>query len=254
MADGTSTKTKQFVDLRSKLNGISNQKKRSPDEDEKTKLEPKESRRSSRKNSPASDNENSNASELQKIHEGILQRVLFDDDACRKIEKKIDEIVENGEKGVYREKTVDRAPLRIKYFFGEGYTYGKQMNERGPGKERLYARGVVDDIPSWIFKMVERKIVEAGILPKNFINSAVINDYQPGGCIVSHIDPGHIFERPIVSASFFSSTSLCFGCKFTFKPIRTSTPVLALPISRGCVTALRLVEICFIFLSTNKVW
>lgn len=36
------------------------------------------------------------------------------------------------------------------------------------------------------------------MLPKDWITSAVINDYLPGGCIVSHIDPIHIFDRPIV--------------------------------------------------------
>ena len=238
MAD-ESAKVEQ-VDLRTKLNGIFKRKHRSLDEDRKIKRE----RRETRRNSLESYNENgetAETNELQKIHEGITQRVLFDDEDCLKIEKKIDEVVANAEKGQYREKTVDRAPLRIKYFFGEGYTYGKQMSERGPGQERLYARGVVDDIPRWIFDMVEKKIVNAGIVPKNFINSAVINDYQAGGCIVSHIDPGHIFDRPIVSASFFSASSLSFGCKFSFKPIRTSPPVLSLPISRGCVTVLRFV-------------
>ncbi|XP_028395345.1 RNA demethylase ALKBH5-like [Dendronephthya gigantea] len=234
MAEQSSTKIEDVVDLRTKLNGIFKRKHKSLDEDRKIKRERKEARR----NSFESYDENGDATELQKIHEGITQRVLFDDEACLKIEKMIDEVVENGEKGHYREKTVDRAPLRNKYFFGEGYTYGKQMAEKGPGQEKLYARGVVDDIPQWIFDMVEKKVVEAGIVPKNFINSAVINDYQAGGCIVSHIDPGHIFDRPIVSASFFSASSLCFGCKFTFKPIRTSPPVLSLPISRGCVTVL----------------
>jgi alkylated DNA repair protein alkB family protein 5 len=235
MAENSSTKIEGVVDLRTKLNGIFKQKRRSLEEDREIKKERSEKRRKSLESHSANDD----ASELEKIHAGIMQRVLFDHEDCLEIEKKIDEVVENGEKGLYREKTVDRAPLRNKYFFGEGYTYGKQMSEKGPGQERLYARGVVDEIPKWIFDMVEKKIVDAGIVPKNFINSAVINDYQPGGCIVSHIDPGHIFDRPIVSASFFSASSLCFGCKFSFKPIRTSVPVLSLPISRGCVTVLR---------------
>jgi alkylated DNA repair protein alkB family protein 5 len=235
MAENSSTKIEGVVDLRTKLNGIFKQKRRSLEEDREIKKERSEKRRKSLESNSANDD----ASELEKIHAGIMQRVLFDHEDCLEIEKKIDEVVENGEKGLYREKTVDRAPLRNKYFFGEGYTYGKQMSEKGPGQERLYARGVVDEIPKWIFDMVEKKIVDAGIVPKNFINSAVINDYQPGGCIVSHIDPGHIFDRPIVSASFFSASSLCFGCKFSFKPIRTSVPVLSLPISRGCVTVLR---------------
>lgn len=232
MAEETTT-TNSVVDLRTKLNGIFKRKRRSLEEDRKIKRERTEARRSS------FDSYDANETELQKVHHGIIQRVLFDSEDCGKIEAKINEIVENGDKGRYREKTVDRAPLRVKYFFGEGYTYGKQMGEKGPGQEKLYAPGEVDEIPEWIYEMVLNKIVEAGIIPKNFVNSAVINVYQPGGCIVSHIDPSHIFDRPIVSASFFSSSSLCFGCKFSFKPIRTTRPVLSLPIARGCVTVLR---------------
>ena len=177
--------------------------------------------------------------ELQKVHQGIRQRILFDKEECVKIEEKINEIVQLANKGIYRKKTVDRAPLRVKYFFGEGYTYGKQLAERGPGQERLFPRGEVDEIPEWIFELVVSRLEKAGLVPKGFVNSAVINDYQPGGCIVSHIDPPHIFDRPIVSCSFFSESSLSFGCKFTFKPIRTSPPVLTLPLPRGCVTTLR---------------
>ena len=177
--------------------------------------------------------------ELQKVHEGIRQRILFDNEECDKIESKIDEVVESGKRAEYRAFTVDRAPLRVKYFFGEGYTYGKQLDEKGPGRERLYAKGEVDAIPDWINVLVISRLVKAGIVPEGFVDSAVINDYQPGGCIVSHIDPAHIFDRPIVSCSFMSASSLSFGCKFSFKPIRTSTPVLSLPLPRGSVTVLR---------------
>ncbi len=155
------------------------------------------------------------------------------------IEEKIDEVVILGDNGVYKQKTVDTAPLRNKYFFGEGYTYGTQMEKKGPGMERLHRKGEVDDIPRWIHELVVDPLVKAKIIPEGFVNSAVINDYMPGGCIVSHIDPPHIFERPIVSVSFFSDSALSFGCKFTFKPIRVSKPVLCLPIARGCVTCMR---------------
>ncbi|XP_067006386.1 RNA demethylase ALKBH5 isoform X1 [Anabrus simplex] len=175
---------------------------------------------------------------LKQIHTGIQQRRLFDSEQCNAIEQKIDEVVELADKGKYKPCTVDRAPLRNKYFFGEGYTYGSQLSKRGPGMERLYPPGEVDPIPDWVHKLVIKPLVKAGMVPEGFINSAVINDYQPGGCIVSHIDPIHIFDRPIISASFMSDSALSFGCKFTFKPIRVSKPILCLPLSRGCVTVL----------------
>lgn len=177
--------------------------------------------------------------EARKVKSGIRQIRLFSQDECSKIEARIDEVVSRAEKGLYNEHTVDRAPLRNKYFFGEGYTYGAQLQKRGPGQERLYPPGDVDEIPEWVHQLVIQKLVEHRVIPEGFVNSAVINDYQPGGCIVSHVDPIHIFERPIVSVSFFSDSALCFGCKFQFKPIRVSEPVLSLPVRRGSVTVLR---------------
>uniref|UniRef100_A0A1B6DAH8 Uncharacterized protein n=1 Tax=Clastoptera arizonana TaxID=38151 RepID=A0A1B6DAH8_9HEMI len=175
---------------------------------------------------------------LNLIRDGVMQKRLFDDRECNKIEAKIDKVVARAEKGKYKPCTVDRAPLRNKYFFGEGYTYGSQLTRRGPGMERLYRPGEVDPIPSWVKHLVISPLVKAGIVEEGFVNSAVINDYKPGGCIVSHIDPAHIFDRPIVSVSFMSDSALSFGCKFTFKPIRVSKPIFCLPIPRGYVTSL----------------
>uniref|UniRef100_A0A8C4SJC9 RNA demethylase ALKBH5 n=1 Tax=Erpetoichthys calabaricus TaxID=27687 RepID=A0A8C4SJC9_ERPCA len=185
-----------------------------------------------------SDYEDYREIEASKVKSGIKQVKIFSVEECAVIEAKIDEVVSKAEKGLYRQHTVDRAPLRNKYFFGEGYTYGSQLEKRGPGQERLYSKGEVDEIPDWVHELVINKLVDHRVIPKGFVNSAVINDYQPGGCIVSHVDPIHIFERPIVSVSFFSDSALCFGCKFQFKPIRVSEPVFFLPVRRGSVTML----------------
>ncbi|XP_053708978.1 RNA demethylase ALKBH5 [Synchiropus splendidus] len=176
--------------------------------------------------------------EAERVRSSVLQRSVFGPHECVRIEQRIDEVVASGEAGLYREHTVDRAPLRNKYFFGEGYTYGAQLEKRGPGQERLYRKGEVDEIPEWVHELVIRPLVSAGLIPDGFVDSAVINDYQPGGCIVSHVDPLHIFARPIVSVSFFSDSALCFGCRFQFKPIRVSEPVFVLPVRRGSVTVL----------------
>ncbi|CAH2252612.1 RNA demethylase ALKBH5 [Pelobates cultripes] len=53
-----------------------------------------------------------------------------------------------------------------------------------------------------------------------------------------HKDPIHIFERPIMFMSFFSNSALCFSCKFQFKPILVSDPMLLLPVHQGSVTML----------------
>lgn len=177
--------------------------------------------------------------EARLVSSSIQQQSIFTAEECALIEDKIDHIVAQAEAGHFREHTVDRAPLRNKYFFGEGYTYGSQLEKRGPGQERLYRKGEVDDIPGWVHELVIKRLVSSGVIPEGFVNSAVINDYQPGGCIVSHVDPLHIFARPIVSVSFFSDSALCFGCRFQFKPIRVSEPVFVLPVRRGSVTVLR---------------
>ncbi|XP_049900735.1 RNA demethylase ALKBH5 [Epinephelus moara] len=176
--------------------------------------------------------------EASRVRSSIQQKNIFTLEECALIEEKIDDVVAKAEAGRYREHTVDRAPLRNKYFFGEGYTYGSQLEKRGPGQERLYRKGEVDEIPNWVHELVIKRLVSCGVVPEGFVNSAVINDYQPGGCIVSHVDPLHIFARPIVSVSFFSDSALCFGCRFQFKPIRVSEPVFVLPVRRGSVTVL----------------
>ncbi|KAM8771613.1 RNA demethylase ALKBH5 [Acanthopagrus schlegelii] len=184
------------------------------------------------------DNAELREQEAHRVRSSILQKNIFTPEECALIEEKIDDVVAQGDAGLYREHTVDRAPLRNKYFFGEGYTYGSQLEKRGPGQERLYRKGEVDEIPSWVHELVIKRLVSSGVIPEGFVNSAVINDYQPGGCIVSHVDPLHIFARPIVSVSFFSDSALCFGCRFQFKPIRVSEPVFVLPVRRGSVTVL----------------
>lgn len=48
------------------------------------------------------------------IREGIKQLQLFNYQKCSIIERKIDEVVELADKGIYKRCTVDRAPLRNK--------------------------------------------------------------------------------------------------------------------------------------------
>ncbi|CAB1459611.1 unnamed protein product [Pleuronectes platessa] len=139
--------------------------------------------------------------EARRVSSSILQEDAFTPEECALIEEKIDEVVAQGEAGLYREHTVDRAPLRNKYFFGEGYTYGAQLEKRGPGQERLYRKGEVDDIPGWVDELVIKRLVANGVIPEG-------------------------------------DSALCFGCRFQFKPIRVSEPVFVLPVRRGSVTVL----------------
>ncbi|XP_048847307.1 RNA demethylase ALKBH5-like [Brienomyrus brachyistius] len=225
-----------FTDLREKLKSMTPHGETRRSEVSQSGYGRKRRRRDS--DGEQSDHEEQRELQAHRVKSCVKQSSIFSAEECQCIESKIDEVVAKAEKGLYREHTVDRAPLRSKYFFGEGYTYGAQLEKRGPGQERLYSKGEVDEIPDWVYELVIKKLVSTRVIPENFVNSAVINDYQPGGCIVSHVDPIHIFERPIVSVSFFSDSALSFGCKFQFKPIRVSEPVLSLPVKRGSVTVL----------------
>lgn len=172
------------------------------------------------------------------VRAGIKQYSFFSPKDCTILEQMIDdEIVAKID--TFKQCTVDRAPLRNKYFFGEGYTYGNQMRRKGPGMEELYPKGFVDGIPEWVIQFVVHPLEKAGIIPKGFINSCVINDYLTGGCITSHIDPKQLFDRPIYTISLMSDSALSFGVRFSFKPIRCSEPVYRVPLKRGCITAIR---------------
>lgn len=176
--------------------------------------------------------------ENKKILDSVDTKTLFDKTESAIIEWNIDNIVQEAREGKFKRYTVDRAPLRTKYFFGEGYTYGGQLQERGAGNEKLYPRGEVDPIPNWIQELVIKPVEESGLVRSGWINSAVINDYLPGGCIVSHIDPPQLFSRPIITVSFFSDSHLSFGCKFSFKPIRVSRPLAQVAVRRGEVLSM----------------
>ncbi|XP_055769722.1 RNA demethylase ALKBH5-like isoform X2 [Salvelinus fontinalis] len=126
-----------FSDLREKLKSMTprdNYKNRVADKDEsfknrKVKVTDGGSRNGNgrkRKHRDSSEDEvehsdpvESREQEARRVQSGIVQVEVFSKEDCDVIEGKINEVVANGEAGLYREHTVDRAPLRNKYFFGE---------------------------------------------------------------------------------------------------------------------------------------
>ena len=103
----------------------------------------------------------------RKIAAGITSHAqFFSVEQCHAIEARIDEMTELSRKGAFRRFTVDKSPLRCKYFFGEGYTYGSQLERKGPGQEKLYPVGEIDAIPKWVKKLVVRPLEKAKLIPK----------------------------------------------------------------------------------------
>ena len=61
-------------------------------------------------------------------------------------------------------------------------------------------------------KDVERPLVEAGLVPANFLDSWALNLYHDGSQgIQPHYDDASRFERPIYSLRLFSDSRLSFG-------------------------------------------
>lgn len=141
---------------------------------------------------------------------------------------RIDEVVSRAEKGLYNEHTVDRAPLHPTSTSSARATYGAQLQEARARPGGASTRPATwTEIPEWVHQLVIREAGRAPSSPRASSTAPSSTTTSPAVCIVSHVDPIHIFERPIVSVSFFSDSALCFGCKFQFKPIRVSEPVLS---------------------------
>lgn len=167
---------------------------------------------------------------VQKIRESLAVRFIFSEAECTYIEFMLDQMaIYAGGGEFFAPYTVDATELRTKYFFGYGYTYG--WGQRG--REAVLPPGCVDPIPQWIEQLVIQPLVERGVCPNGWINSAVVNDYRSGGCIVAHVDPPQLFERPILSCSFFEPGHLVFGA--SFDPERTLAPLHKQYLPRGSV-------------------
>lgn len=160
--------------------------------------------------------------------------------ACLDIEAEVDGLSQLARGGRFRAKTLDRTPLRSKYFFGYGYTYGSQISKKG--EEQILPPELIDPVPDWIYLKLILPLEEKGLVPEGWLNSAVVNDYRPGGMIVSHIDPPKLFARPIFITSFFAEGRLVFGSRFSFPnkggAPETTSPKCVCPMPRGSLTVM----------------
>jgi len=150
--------------------------------------------------------------------------------ACEAIEASVDQTVCLGRMGLLSgTHTVDATAHRTKYFFGAGYTYGHGLR----GREELLEDGAVEDIPEWLYRLVIAPLEKRGVIPCNWIQSVVMNDYRAGSSIVAHVDPPNLFARPILTATFFCPARLVFGA--SFDPARRTPPAFSQFLGRGSV-------------------
>ena len=127
----------------------------------------------------------------------------------------------------------------VQYTFGEGYNCQSPSSKRqgvgGDMREKLYPRGKVDEIPKWLKALVIEPLEDAGLLKEEWVNCVVINDYYngttlfivikttvcfgdnkthvAGGCDEPRIEPPQLFDRPLLSISFFDNAFIAFGTR-----------------------------------------
>lgn len=184
------------------------------------------------------------ASCIDSVYSGLprglsLKAGFWTPEECTDIEQEFETTRALACAGKLKPNTVDGTPHRTKYFFGYGYTYGAQVKTKGG--EQLLHSDLVDPIPSWVHEKLILKIEEQGYAPRNWIDSAVMNDYQPTGMIMSHVDPPHLFARPIFICSFLATCRLAFGSGYDFDLHRGAATHPKLPqylvhMSRGSLT------------------
>lgn len=183
-------------------------------------------------------------SEAYRLTSESLKNIpLFLPADCTRIEELIEKVTVDAQRGLFKEHSVDLTPFRNKYFFGFAYTYGAQRDYPGArGVEAVWPPEDTSEIPAWIHELIIEKLEAKRVVPKGWINSATINDYAPGGFIVSHIDPPHLFDRPIISISFFEDCNLVFGARFGHPdegPGQATVPALVHRCMRGNATVMK---------------
>ena len=120
---------------------------------------------------------------------------------------------------------------RYKFFFHHRYAYGRHV--AGPTASAYGIEATRDAIPPWVQGLIEDIVVNAGILPVGFVNSACINVYKGSG-LHSHIDDPQRFARGIYSLRLFGDSRLTFGAH----GLGMNNALCCVPMPRGSVTIL----------------
>jgi len=124
---------------------------------------------------------------------------------------------------------------RTKFFFGARYMWTRQQLSEPHSMVGAGIRVDVSDRPRWIGDLVEKPMVDAGIMEKDFINSIAMNVYHDGKeGIAQHFDDAVRFKQPIFSLRIFSDSRLSFGSQL----YGFCNGAFCIPMPRGCITIL----------------
>eukprot|EP01083_Nonionella_stella_P021177 58727_1 len=171
---------------------------------------------------------------------GVAFHDIFTEEELQEIERLLDELQAKSERNEHRrytsQSTTKRTGIlvRTKHFFGARYLW-HPSDFVIEGKEKSIGNGLrtdVDDVPPALWKLVERKLVECGLIPKDWIEGIAFNMYHDGTeGIGPHFDDIERFERPIVTIRLYSDARIAFGTDL----YGTSNGIFSIPLPRGCV-------------------
>ncbi|KAJ6840479.1 RNA demethylase ALKBH5 [Iris pallida] len=175
------------------------------------------------------------------ILEGLeLHTGVFSTAEQRRIVDAVYELQEKGRKKELGEYTYSepqkwiRGKGRVTIQFGCCYNYALDEDGNPPGILRNVAS---DPIPS-LFKVIIRRLVRWHVLPPSCVpDSCIVNIYEPGDCIPSHID-SHDFVRPFCTVSFLSECNILFGSNLKSTGPGEFSGSIAIPLPVGSVLVL----------------
>ena len=169
---------------------------------------------------------------------------FFTEDELTEIENSIDETDKLSKNGYYNkinrpftcQKTLrGERIVRSKFFFNARYLWTKEQMD---ASNSSYANGIRVDVaepPEWMIDKVSKPMVEAGIIPTNFLNEFALNIYHDGSeGLGQHFDDKQRFQRPIFSLRLFSDCRLSFDSK----DFSMCNSLFFVPMPRGCITVL----------------
>ncbi|KAJ6802295.1 RNA demethylase ALKBH5 [Iris pallida] len=173
-----------------------------------------------------------NTLEGLELHTGVFSAA-----EQKRIVDAVYELQEKGRKSELGERTYSepekwmRGKGRVTIQFGCCYNYALDKDGNPPGILRNVAS---DPIPS-LFKVIIRRLVRWHVLPPSCVpDSCIVNIYEPGDCIPSHID-SHDFVRPFCTVSFLSECNILFGININSTGPGEFSGSTAIPLPVGSV-------------------
>eukprot|EP01083_Nonionella_stella_P080132 220009_1 len=172
---------------------------------------------------------------------------FFTEDELKEIEDALDIIQRRSQRNKYKkytsQSTIKRSSksgllVRTKHFFGARYLWHPSDFKR-EGRDKTIGCGIrvdVDAKPNVLFDLVEKKLVQYGLIKPNWIEGIAFNMYHDGTeGIGPHFDDEERFDRPVITVRLFSDARIAFGTDL----YGTTNGKVSIPLPRGCVLMLQ---------------